>query len=373
MRENELKAWVEGLIGESFQWKPVSGDAGFRNYFRVTRLKNEAPHTMIAADAPPGLEKNQEFSLVGQYLSDVGLPVPRIYHQDVNKGFFLLEDLGSRDLGSVLDEHTVSDLYQQSMGLILQMGVLDRPSFLESYSRKKLLDEMNLFPEWFLNRLAKEGDCAFDVSPWERKWEQLTDLLINSALAQPQNFVHRDFHSRNLLLSSERGLGMIDFQDAVWGPLTYDLVSLLKDCYLAWPREQVIEWALDFHYRWVKMQHLVSGVSAKEGDDGRGIGALDDTQVGDDSPADRVSAETFIQWFDWMGLQRHIKVMGIFARLWLRDSKPRYLADLPRVLDYIIEVCEIYDDLEPFLPLFDELKGVMNQNALRTLFHPYHH
>ncbi len=357
MSKAELNAWVNSRLESEVELTMLAGDAGFRRYYRVVQKEITSLGPLIAVDSPPESESNDAFLQVGEFLDRAELIVPRVHHASLDKGFFLLEDLGSEHLFDALNDESVSELYQKAISLLLHMSVLGRPAFIENYCEQKLLAEMELFPEWFLKQLVGQGVASYDMSVWKPHWSKLTAMLTESALAQPQAFVHRDFHSRNLLNTPEGSLGIIDFQDAVWGPLTYDLVSLLKDCYVRWPREKVVEWALDFHYHWQKIQ--------AELDEGLGPTAADQSTP--------LTKEAFIRYFDFMGLQRHIKVLGIFSRLWIRDNKSGYLADLPRVLEYVIEVCGIYDELAFVLPLFDDLRGVMNQDSLRTLFHPYRH
>ena len=298
---------------------PLTGDAGFRHYFRL-----DTSPSLIAVIAPPQRENNPAFVTKGAALSRAGVHVPKVHAVDYERGFMLLEDLGDDLFLPLLDSQSVADLYtaaEQTLALI-QATAAD-PAIFPPYNEQLLLEEMNLFPEWFVG-----GLLGVEMDDKERRMLGETfAALAASALAQPQVVVHRDYHSRNLLQLSSGDVGVIDFQDAVVGAFSYDLVSLLKDCYICWPSELVRERALAFlREAW----HRHSGGSA----------AVEDRQL--------------LAWFDLMGLQRHIKVLGIFARLWLRDGKPRYLDDLPLVLRYTLEVTQRYTEFSPFHQWFDE-------------------
>jgi aminoglycoside/choline kinase family phosphotransferase len=310
----DLTRWVFedlGFAGSAIA--PASVDASFRRYFRVTRGSD----SYIAMDAPPDKENVEPFVRVARLLLGMGLNVPVILAQDARRGFLLLSDLGNRQYLDELKNGAEERLYADALGALARMQTAGAASARElaPYSRDLLLREMELMPQWFLREHLK-----LDISAAERGMlDRLFETLAHSALAQPATFVHRDYHSRNLLLTATENPGILDFQDAVCGAVTYDLVSLLKDCYIAWPAPRVRAWALLYRER------LLAGGFA---------------------PA--VSESEFIRGFDLMGLQRHIKVLGIFARLNLRDGKPQYLKDLPRVLDYTREAAGEYAETAQF-------------------------
>ncbi|WP_078121586.1 aminoglycoside phosphotransferase family protein [Thiosocius teredinicola] len=280
---------------------PASSDASFRRYFRVTKTDGS---TWIAMDAPPDKEDCAPFVKVAAIMQSAGVHVPRVLEQDLNQGFLLLEDLGSTAYLDVLTANSVEKLYADALQALLQLQAKASSDGLPVYDETLLRREMALFPDWLL---ATHLELELD----SREQKMLTsafDVLAESALEQPRVFVHRDYHSRNLMVVDRHNPGVIDFQDAVAGAPTYDLVSLLRDCYVRWPGEQVDRWASEF------------------AQDLRSEGLID---VGDD---------TFLAWFDLMGVQRHLKASGIFARLNHRDGKPGYLADIPRTLQYIVDV-----------------------------------
>ena len=310
---------------------PLAGDAGCRRYFRLeTECDNGqqqgigqgvggCPH-LLAVDAPPQKENSHAFVALGRYLRDNGIHTPEVIAADTERGFLLLEDFGDNLLQQALNPDSVELLYGESLMTLLRLQQCQQPpALVAAYDRDFLRSELNLFDRWFVDALLC---CALDANE-----KQLLDntfkLLEASALAQPQVLVHRDYHSRNLLVTEGGAPGVVDFQGALIGPITYDLVSLLRDCYVRWPREDVRRWALAY------------GNMALE------VGVL---------PS--VSEREFLQWFDWMGLQRHIKVLGIFSRLALRDGKQAYLQDLPLVIRYVLEVAEEYPLLAEFVVWF---------------------
>jgi N-acetylmuramate 1-kinase len=311
----ELTRWVfEDLGFAGGGIAPASADASFRRYFRVTR----GADTYIAMDAPPDKEDLGPFLSVARLLLGIGLNVPMILARDQKRGFLLLSDLGVRQyLDELAAEGAADRLYADALGALSAMQTADGAMArdLPRYSHALLMREMELMPEWFLR-----AHLGLQLTAGERGMlDGLFEILAQSALAQPAAFVHRDYHSRNLLVTEADNPGILDFQDAVWGAVTYDLVSLLKDCYIAWPAPRVRAWALQY-----REQLLAKGFP---------LGATE---------------EQFLRWFDLMGLQRHIKVLGIFARLFYRDGKPQYLRDLPRVLRYTREAAEAYPETAPF-------------------------
>jgi aminoglycoside/choline kinase family phosphotransferase len=303
-RLNQLEHWLGQTLRLPLERvEPASADASFRRYFRVFL---EDGSTLVAMDAPPDKEDCRPFLAVAARMAAAGLHVPQIHAQDLAQGFILLEDLGSRSYLDALDADSVDGLYGDAMAALLHLQRAPVEG-LPPYDRELLEREMALFPDWLLDRhLGIRLDLA------EREMlDQAFGALVDNALAQPVVCVHRDYHSRNLMWRAQNNPGVIDFQDAVAGPITYDLVSLLRDCYIRWPAERVDAWVAGYHSAAVE------------------AGLLRD-----------VDRETFLEWFDLMGVQRHLKAAGIFARLNHRDGKPGYLADIPRTLGYIVEVAE---------------------------------
>ena len=303
--------------------EPASSDASFRRYFRVFH----AGGTHIVMDAPPGREDVRPYLNVTVMLETAGVHVPRVFEWDADRGLVLLEDLGTRPYLPALQAGAdVDRLYRDALTALADIQVRGRESSfqLPAYDREVLVREMALMPEWFCAR-----HLQLELS--RAQGEMLTaafEFLVAEALAQPQVFVHRDYHSRNLLITQERNPGIIDFQDALRGPVGYDLVSLLKDCYISWPRSRVEGWVREYRL----MMHERASHSA-----GR-----NDAQM--------------LHWFDVIGIQRHLKVLGIFARLWYRDGKPGYLDDLPLTLRYVVDACARFPAL---LPLRDFLHATV--------------
>ena len=320
-RVEALSQWLKGVLKrDGLRVAPASSDASFRRYFRV----EGAGESRIVMDAPPEKEDTAPFIGVSQRLFAAGLNVPRVLEADTERGFLLLTDLGARSYLAALDEHSVEVLYGDALAALLAMQGRASTSALPPYDRSLLRAEMELFRHWYLER-----QLGLRLSAGQQQALDMTfELLAESALAQPQVFVHRDYHSRNLMVTQENNPGILDFQDAVRGPVTYDLVSLLRDCYIAWPRERVEGWAL----RYLR-DAIAAGVVAD----------IDQT--------------TWLRWFDWMGVQRHLKASGIFARLNLRDAKPGYLSDIPRTLGYVREVSGRYGELEGLHALLDEIQS----------------
>ena len=327
-RLNLIRTWLT----RDLQWRigqisVASADASFRRYFRVSRGDVDpaawAPRadTLIVMDAPPGKEDIAPYLKVTSLLEQAGAHVPHVHGYDYKRGFIVMEDLGNTQyLGLLKTGRGVDKLYGDALATLanIQVRGLKAAQMLDPYDRTPLARELNLMPEWFL-----EKHLRLELSPEERGLLTVTfEFLINEALLQPQVFVHRDYHSRNLMVlphSAGGGPGVIDFQDALRGPVGYDLVSLLKDCYISWSRERV--------ERWVRGYRRVLG----------NLGA----NVGD-------SEYQFMRWFDLIGVQRHLKVLGIFSRLWHRDGKIGYLADLPLTFEYVRDACRRYPELVEF-------------------------
>ena len=310
-----LARWVTQDLGfAGARIEPASADASFRRYFRLTR----GADSYIVMDAPPDKEALEPFLGVARALKSMGLNVPLVLACDLRQGLLLLSDLGTRQyLDQLAAGRDVDRLYRDALGALVTMQTHGREGArgLPAYDRVLLRREMDLMPEWFLGRHlgAPAEGAARDML------DRLFECLAQSALAQPATFVHRDFHSRNLLVTDEANPGILDFQDAVHGAVTYDAVSLLKDCYIAWPAARVRGWLLEYRRRLIDAGFALA---AGEGE--------------------------FIRWFDLMGLQRHIKVLGIFARLYYRDGKPGYLRDLPRVLEHAREAAALYPETAEF-------------------------
>jgi aminoglycoside/choline kinase family phosphotransferase len=307
-----LTDWVNGIDGiADGEPVPESTDASFRRYFRV----HAEPDDYIVMDAPPGQEDCTPFIRVAGYLEAMQLNAPRIIEANIDDGFLLLSDLGTRQYLDELrrDPEAAQRLYPEALAALgaLQRSGTAYQSLLPPYDEKLLRFELSLFHDWLCGThlgitLTYDDELA---------WQECCNMLVANALDQPQVFVHRDYHSRNLMCTEENNPGILDFQDAVEGPLTYDLASLLKDCYVTWPVDQVWEWALDFY---------------------NGL---------DESLRERIDEKQFRRYFELMGVQRHLKVAGIFARLHHRDDKSRFLADIPRTLSYIVELGPRYDEL----------------------------
>jgi aminoglycoside/choline kinase family phosphotransferase len=320
-----LQRWLEGVFGDrDFTVTVASADASFRRYFRVARHGE----TLIAMDAPPDKEDMAPYVRIAGMLVDVGVNAPRVLHQDAAQGFLLNTDLGSRTyLNELTHAARVDGLYADAMSALVTMQAKGErhARTLPPYDAAVLRREMALFPEWFCAR-----HLNLELSPTDtHNLEHSFDVLTAEALRQPRVFVHRDYHSRNLMVGDGQRYGanpgILDFQDALYGPVTYDLVSLLRDCYVSWPIERVHGWVRRFR------------------DDAKAAGV----GVG-------TSQDEFLRWFDFMGVQRHLKVLGIFARLWHRDGKPGYLKDVPLTLRYVRDVVNVYPELAWLRSLIDE-------------------
>jgi aminoglycoside/choline kinase family phosphotransferase len=320
-RLTQINEWLQNELQlTNYEIQPASSDASFRRYFRITPRSGQFPGfgtgSLIVMDAPPFKENVIPFLRVARFLAELGLNVPLVLAENLDLGFLLLSDLGSVQYLTILNNSNVEALYSDAMAALLKLQMADapEPGSMPEYDRALLQRELEIFREWYLQkhlglRLSGSQQALIDDS---------FELLIGSALEQPTVFVHRDYHSRNLMKTPDNNPGILDFQDAVIGPVTYDLVSLLKDCYISWPRQQVENWALSH-----KTQ-LASGEI---------IGRIDD--------------QLFMRWLDLMGAQRHLKATGIFARLDLRDGKPDYLKDIPRTLAYVVDVSHRYAELHP--------------------------
>ena len=336
-RLHTLQEWLTRDLGIPLRdLQPASADASFRRYFRVW---NAAGETFIAMDAPPEHEDLGLYLRVSGLLEGCGVHVPHVHAHDLARGYALLEDLGARHMLTALNEGADAGLlYREALDELLRLQLAGDAASrqLPPYDHAVLMREMQLLPDWYCRRhLGFEPDAA-ESGLLARTF----DWLARQALLQPQVFVHRDYHSRNLMMTPARSPGVIDFQDALRGPVGYDLASILKDCYVDWPRARVEAWVAGFR------AGLVAG-----GAHGRLLAGDSDAQ--------------FLRWFDLIGLQRHIKVLGIFARLNWRDGKPGYLGDLPRTLQYVRDVAALYPELRDFSGFVEQrlVPGLAAANA----------
>ena len=315
-RKITLLDWLENdLLLQVSHCEPASSDASFRRYFRITLPET----TRIVMDAPPDKENIAQFIKVAELLRQSGIHVPAIYHQNLDAGFLVLEDFGSESYLDRLNPDNVSSLYGDALDSLFQLQSSTRITngILPLYDEALLQRELGIFEEWFIKQLLDKEIPA-------ELWANVRRILVNSALEQPLTLVHRDYHSRNLMALDKASPGIIDFQDAVIGPITYDVVSLLRDCYIAWPQQQIAGWLAQYHEKLSQAGLVACGLPA------------------------------FTRWFDLMGMQRHLKAIGIFARLQLRDAKPGYLKDIPRTLAYIMAQTQAYPELADFYHFLQE-------------------
>lgn len=326
-RQRQIIDWLrQRHPSRDFSLVPASADASFRRYFRVGYSDGQ---TCIVMDAPPGQEDCRPWLHVQQLFEAAGAHVPQVLAQDLERGFLLLSDLGSTTYLAALqaDPGRARALYEDATTALIRIQAASRPGVLPEYDRALLLRELMLFPDWYIAR-----HLGLALSDAQRQvMEQAFERILAVNLHEPRVFVHRDYHSRNLmLLADEDGSnpGIIDFQDTVYGPLSYDLVSLFKDAYIEWDEEQTLDWLVRY---WEKARKAGLPVPADFGD--------------------------FHRNYEWMGVQRHVKVLGIFARLCHRDGKEAYLRDMPLVMKYLRSACDRYRELGPFLKLLDELEG----------------
>ncbi|HYS56916.1 MAG TPA: phosphotransferase [Burkholderiales bacterium] len=320
-RVEQLRRWLAATLGsDDFSIAPASDDASFRRYLRIRRGAAQA--SLVAMDAPPDKENCGPFVHVAHLLAEAGVHVPKIHAQDLEQGFLLLSDLGTTTYLDALDEHNAGRLYEDALDALLRIQRASRPGLLPDYDRELLEKELRLFPDWYVARQLQRELDAQQLQTLEKAFSSILD----NNLGQPQVFVHRDYHSRNLMVC-EPCPGILDFQDAVYGPITYDLVSLLRDAYIGWDEERVIDWAIRY---WEKAR--AAGLPV---------------------PGDFAD---FYRDFEWMGAQRQLKVLGIFARLSFRDGKHGYLKDQPLVMSYLRRTCERYRELAALGRLLGELE-----------------
>jgi aminoglycoside/choline kinase family phosphotransferase len=319
-RREALERWLASeLGGERFTLTPASEDASFRRYFRATL---DDGSSLIAMDAPPDKEDCRPFVHVARLLHEAGVHAPKVRARDLAQGFLLLTDLGTRTYMQELAPGNAPRLFADATDALIRWQLATRPEELPPYDEALLRREMQLFPDWYVARHL--GVQMQDEQ--KNRLEQVFTLLAQSALAQPKVYVHRDYMPRNLMVCNPNP-GVLDFQDAVIGPIAYDMVSLMRDAFLSWEDEAVLDWTVRY---WEKA---------------RGAGLPVDADFGE-----------FWRAFEWMGLQRHLKVLGIFARINYRDGKPKYLADTPRFIRYARDVAKRYSGLAPLIRLLDQLK-----------------
>ena len=327
-RSQHIKAWLAPwLTTPNAPLATVAGDASFRSYYRIAAAQSTTGSSLILMDAPPDKESSHSFISLAKAWQLLGVQVPQVIAYDLQLGVALLEDLGDLQLmqqvkptttQTVALEEETNILYRQALQQLIGIQQLTRNASsdyasldydLPDYSAELLTRELALFDDWFLNDLLKIAPQTLPTY-----WSGFKHQLVTSALEQPQVVVHRDYHSRNLMVLDASQLGIIDFQDAVYGPCTYDAVSLIRDCYLNWPADKQQAWLAYFHQLYCQQ-------------------------------AEAVSLAEFKRWFDWMGMQRHLKVAGIFARLWLRDGKASYLQDIPLTLQHLVNAAQHYPEL----------------------------
>mgnify|MGYP002654315328 FL=1 len=330
-RLDTLRSWLKGLE-PSWQLDlptlaPASADASFRRYFRIASKNPDFP-TLIVMDAPPQHEPLDAFIEVDLLLENAGLNVPRILEKNVAEGFLLLKDLGTKTYLAELNSESADALYKDATHALVQMQLASKPNVLPNYDEALLKRELDLFPEWYLGK-----HLHIELSKLQNlQIKQAFEIILQNNLAQAQVYVHRDYHSRNLMVTEKNNPGVIDFQDAVYGPITYDASSLWRDAYIAWPEERVIDWVIKF---W---------------EEGRQVGLPMPNDFGQ-----------FYRDFEWMGLQRHLKVLGIFARLFHRDGKDGYLKDIPLVLEYAIATSNRYIELKALARILESTRTTLDE------------
>ncbi len=318
-RRQQLQRWIETqLTAAPLALEPASADASFRRYFRV----RAAGGSLIVMDAPPGQEDCRPFVRIAALMAAAGVHVPRVIAQDFEQGFLLLSDLGTTTYLQALNDATADELFRDAIDALLRWQLASRPDVLPPYDERLLAREMKLFPEWYLQR-----HLGYTLDPAQRRaLDAVFALILENTLAQPAVYVHRDYMPRNLMVC-EPNPGVLDFQDAVYGPITYDVASLFRDAFVSWDEERVLDWTARY---WEKARRAGLPV---DGDFGR-----------------------FYRDVEWMGLQRHLKVLGIFARLYYRDGKRGYLEDTARFVGYVRAVAGRYHALKPLRALLDEIE-----------------
>lgn len=320
----QLHSWLQAhFAGKTFTLEPASADASFRRYFRATVEDN----TYVVMDAPPEHENSEPFVRIAKLFGESGAHVPQIIAQDLAQGFLLLSDLGKQTYLNVLNEQNADALFYAAIDALIRIQLASKPGVLPPYGEALLTRELQLFPDWYVAKHLKLDLTDAQKNVLDKSFK----LIIANNLAQPQVYVHRDYMPRNLMLSVPNP-GVLDFQDAVYGPISYDITSLFKDAFISWDEKRVLDWTIRY---WEKARKAGLPVHADFGE--------------------------FYRDCEWMGLQRHLKVLGIFARIHYRDGKPHYLKDTPRFVNYVRKTCERYIALKPLLLLFDELEQTTSQ------------
>ena len=327
-RQQEIDDWLRALMpGRNFTLAPASADASFRRYLRASFADGT---TRVVMDAPPSHEDVKPWLHVQKLFHDAGTHVPEVFAADLDRGYLLLSDLGSTTYLTDLTDANADAHYRAAIDALIKIQLASKPDELPPYDRVLLERELNLFPDWYLAKHVKFELSESQASQLGSVFEKI--MAVN--LAEPSVYVHRDYHSRNLMVA-EPNPGIIDFQDAVYGPISYDLVSLLKDAYIHWPEERILDWLVRY---WQQARKAGLPVRADFGD--------------------------FFRDYEWMGVQRHIKVLGIFARLCHRDGKDAYLKDMPLVARYLRAACERYRELTPLLRILDQAENRETQTGL---------
>ena len=317
-RQQALTAWVAHALGASSPvLEPASADASFRRYFRTS----VGGRSYIVMDAPPSQADCRPFVRIAALLREAGVHTPTVHAQDLDRGFLLLDDLGKQTYLDVLNPENADALFDDALQALIRWQQASRPGMLPPYDQAFLHRELMYYPDWYVAQELKLKLSSAEMQILQDAFR----LLEDSALAQPNVYVHRDYMPRNLMLS-EPNPGVLDFQDALYGPISYDAVSLFRDAFLSWPEEQVREWRGRYH-AWARE----AGLPVQE-------------------------AKEFGRAFDWMGMQRHLKIVGLFARIQHRDGKPQYLKDVPRFLGYLRQVGSLYKEFTPLLKLLDSLE-----------------
>lgn len=332
-----LEKWIKTQVKNNpFLISPASSDASFRRYFRVTFNADYTHKTLIAMDAPPQQESCASFLHVAAIFAGARVHVPDVLAQDLEQGFLLLSDLGNVDYLQVLESNTseADHLYRNAVDALIKIQLISHQNILPDYDDTLLLRELSLFQDWYLMKHLQVKLSANQKIELDKVFMQ----IIKNNLAQPKVFVHRDYHSRNLMITVPNP-GIIDFQDAVYGPITYDLVSLFKDAYIHWDEGRILDWVI---YYWEKARKIGLPVA--------------------------VDFSDFYRDFEWMGVQRHIKILGIFARLSERDGKHNYLQSIPRVKAYLRETCGRYREFSFLLALFDQLEDDKSVTKIEYTF-----
>ena len=346
-RQQQLNDWLKGLYpDQQFTLAPASADASFRRYFRATF----ASQTLVVMDAPPEHEDCRPFVRISEIFASAGVHVPQIIAQDLTQGFLLLSDLGNTTYLQALNTDSARALYTDACDALIKIQLASKPDVLPPYDEAVLFREMRLFPEWYIGKHLQKSLTEKQAA----KLESVFERIVQNNLAQPKVYVHRDYHSRNLMYiehplsnslpqAGERANekspllfspGILDFQHALYGPIIYDLASLFKDAYIGWREADVLDWLIRY---WEAARKAGLPVHEDFGE--------------------------FYRDYEWMGVQRHLKVLGIFARLYHRDGKEGYLKDMPLVMNYLRKACERYIDLKPLLNLLDELEPQADQQV----------